>query len=170
MFYFKSSLVQINIWRIAMDFNCVLSQKPPQPTLAIRARSAVQNLPELMGRSFGAVAQYLGELGESPAGMPFAAYYNLDMNDLDLEIGFPVGQPLPGRGEVQPGEIPGGWQASLLFTGPYDAMEPAYKALTEFIQNSGHQPTGVAYEFYLNDPTGLSPEEAQTLIMFPLIS
>jgi effector-binding domain-containing protein len=153
-----------------MDYPCKLEKKEVQPVLSIRARSAVQYLPELMGRCFGALAQYLGELGEPPAGMPFAAYYNMDMNDLDLEIGFPVGRPLPGRGEIQPSEIPGGWQATLHFTGRYDAMAPAYEALTEFIKNSGHEPTGVAYEFYLNDPTGLSPEEAQTLIMFPLTS
>ncbi len=153
-----------------MDYPCNLEQKETLPVLSIRARTAVQNLPALIGQSYGAIAQYLGELGEAPAGMPFTAYYNMDMNDLDVEIGFPVGQRLPGRGEVQPGEIPGGWQATLLFVGRYDAMGPAYEALTEFVKNSGHEPTGVAYEFYLNDPTGLSPEEAQTLIMFPLIS
>jgi effector-binding domain-containing protein len=123
-----------------------------------------------MGRCFGAVAQYLGELGEAPAGMPFAAFYNMDMNDMDVEIGFPVGRALPGRGEIQASEIPGGWQAALLYVGRYDAMVPAYQALTEFVKASGYEATGVAYEFYLNDPTGLSPEQAQTLIMFPLKS
>ena len=94
-----------------MSYNCELTQKTSQPTLSIRSRAAVQNMPELMGRSFGAVIQYLGELGEAPAGMPFAAFYNLDMDDLDVEIGWPVGQALPGRGEIQASEIPGGWQA-----------------------------------------------------------
>ncbi|OGO37956.1 MAG: transcriptional regulator [Chloroflexi bacterium RBG_16_57_11] len=153
-----------------MDYNCELTQKEAQPVLSIRSRSVVQAMPELMGRCFGSVAKYLGELGEAPAGMPFAAFYNMDMNDLDVEIGFPVGRALPGRGEVQPSEIPGGWQATLFFTGRYDAMTPAYQALTEFVKASGHEPTGVAYEMYLNDPSGLSPEQAQTLIMFPLKS
>ena len=153
-----------------MDYNCNLTQKEAQPVLSIRSRSAVQGMPELMGRCFGAVAQYLGELGEAPAGMPFAAFYNMDMNDMDVEIGFPVGRALPGRGEIQASEIPGGWQATLLFIGPYDAMVPAYQALTEFVKANGHEATGVAYEFYLNDPSGLSPDQAQTLIMFPLKS
>jgi effector-binding domain-containing protein len=151
-----------------MDYECKLTQKEAQPVLSIRSRSAVQDMPELMGRCFGAVAQYLGELGEAPAGMPFAAFYNMDMNDMDVEIGFPVGRALPGRGEIQAGEIPGGWQASLLFVGRYDAMAPAYQALAEFVNNSGHEATGVAYEMYLNDPSELSPEQAETLIMFPL--
>ena len=153
-----------------MDYNCNLNQKEAQPVLSIRSRSAVQGMPELMGRCFGAVAQYLGELGEAPAGMPFAAFYNMDMNDMDVEIGFPVERALPGRGEIQASQIPGGWQASLLFIGRYDAMVPAYQELTEFVKTSGHEATGVAYEFYLNDPSELSPEQAQTLIMFPLKS
>ena len=153
-----------------MEYNCNLSQKEAQPVLSIRSRSAVQGIPELMGRSFGAVAQYLGELGEAPAGMPFAAFYNMDVNDMDVEIGFPEGRVLPGRGEIQPGEIPAGWQASLLYVGRYDSMAPAYQALAEFVKTSGHEPTGVAYEMYLNDPSELSPEQAQTLIMFPLKS
>ena len=153
-----------------MDYNCNLTQKEAQPVLSIRSRSAVQGIPELMGRCFGAVAQYLGELGEAPAGMPFAAFYNMDMNDMDVEIGFPVGRALPGRGEIQASEIPGGWQATLLYVGRYDAMVPAYEALGEFVKAEGHEATGVTYEFYLNDPSDLSPEQAQTLIMFPLKS
>ena len=153
-----------------MDYNCNLTQKEAQPVLSIRSRSAVQGMPELMGRCFGAVAQYLGELGEAPAGMPFAAFYNMDMNDMDVEIGFPVGRALPGRGEIRASEIPGGWQATLLFIGPYDDMVPAYEALGEFVKAEGHEATGVTYEFYLNDPSGLSPDQAQTLIMFPLKS
>ena len=47
-------------------------------------------------------------------------------------------------------------------------MVSGYEALAEFVKESGHEPTGVSYEFYLNDPSELSPEEAQTLIMFPL--
>ena len=153
-----------------MDYNCNLTQKEAQPVLSIRSRSAVQGMPELMGRCFGAVAQYLGELGEAPAGMPFAAFYNMDMNDLDVEIGFPVGRALPGRGEIQASEIPGGWQATLLFVGPYDAMVPAYDALNEYVKASGHEPTGVVYEMYLNDPSQTPGELPQTLIMFPLKS
>ena len=39
------------------------------------------------------------EMGKQPAGVPYAAYHNLDMQDMDVEVGFPVSKPLP-EGEV----------------------------------------------------------------------
>ena len=151
-----------------MEFTCNLERKEAQPVLSIRTRTTEQGLPELVGQCFGAVAQYLGELREAPAGPPFTAYYNMDMQNLDAELGFPVGKALPGRGEIQAGEIPGGWQASVLYTGPYQGLGPAYTALTDFVRSSGHEATGVAIEFYPNSPMDTPAEKLQTLIVFPL--
>jgi hypothetical protein len=44
--------------------------------------------------------------GEQPAGPAFVAHHNMDMQNLDIEQGFPVSKPLPAKGEIQPGEIP----------------------------------------------------------------
>ena len=151
-----------------MEFICNLEQKEAQPVLSIRTRTTELDLPQLVGRCFGAVAQYLGELGEAPTGPPFTVYYNMDMQNLDTELGFPVSKALPGRGEIQAGEIPSGWQASLLYTGPYPGLGSAYQALTEFVQTSGREATGVAIEFYLNSPMDTPAERLQTLIVFPL--
>jgi effector-binding domain-containing protein len=90
------------------------------------------------------------------------------MQDLDLEIGFPVSGELPDRGNIQAGEIPGGKVATCLYTGPYSGIAPAYTAFSEWIEANGYQPTGVAYEVYLNDPDETPPEELQTQIAFPL--
>jgi effector-binding domain-containing protein len=121
-----------------------------------------------MGAAYGAIAQYLGELGEHPAGPPFIAYYNMDMADLDVEIGFTVEREIASMGNVQAGHMPAGMMASCLFTGPYVEMAPAYEALAAWIEENGMEATGVAYEFYLNDPTEVPPEELKTQIVFPL--
>jgi len=39
----------------------------------------------------------------------------MDMENLDVEMGFTVGRPLPGKGEIQAGEVPAGKQVSYLF-------------------------------------------------------
>ncbi len=101
-----------------MTSNCKFQEQPAQFSLYIRTRAAVQELPKVFGEAFGEIMQYLGELGENPTGMPFAAYHNMDMQDLDLEIGFPVSRELPGKGRVVPGEIPGGQWATLMHIGP----------------------------------------------------
>ncbi len=151
-----------------MAMQCEFKQQAAQPVLAIRTRTAVQNLKQTMGQSFGAVAQYLGELGQAPAGPPFAAYHNMDMQNLDVELGFPVAKVLPGKGQIQAGQIPAGTVASCLYTGPYEGLAQAYEALSQWMKDKGCEATGVAYEMYLNDPSQTPPQQLQTLIMFPI--
>ena len=151
-----------------MSYPCEAVEQPAQPVLSIRTRTPVQNLPDVLGKGYQDVLQRLSELGEHPAGAPFVAYYNMDMQDLDLEIGFPVSKKLQGKEAVQSSEIPGGKFATCLYTGPYPEMPPAYEALTAWVQESGQEPTGVVYEHYLNSPREVSPQELKTLIAFPL--
>ena len=151
-----------------MSYECKVKEQPTQATLAIRTRVSVQDLPQVLGKAYGAIAQYLGELGEQPAGPPFVAYYNMDMQALDVEIGFPVSRQLSGKGDIQACEIPGGKVATCLYTGPYSDIEPAYNALSQWVKENGYEATGVAYEMYLNDPGQTPPQELQTQIVFPL--
>lgn len=139
-----------------------------QLVLSVRTRTSVGNLPGLMGKTYGAIAAYLGELGEQPSGMPFAGYFNMDMQNLDVEIGIPVRGRLPGRGDIRLSKIPGGQLATCIHAGPYSAIEPAYIALQQFVKDGGYEATGAAYEIYLNDPGETPEEELKTQIIFPL--
>lgn len=151
-----------------MSHQCEVVEQPTQPTLSIRTRTPIQNMQQELGQAYGAIAQYLGELGEQPAGPPFAAYYNMDMQDLDVEIGFPVSKALPGKDDIQAGEIPGGKVATCLHTGPYQEITQAYSALSQWIEENGHEIRGVAYDWYLSDPSQTPPQELKTRIAFPL--
>jgi effector-binding domain-containing protein len=151
-----------------MSYSCELKEQAAQPTLTVRATTPVQGLPQVLGQAYGAIAQCLGQMGEQPAGPPFVLYHNMDMQALDIEAGFVVTRKLSNQGQVQAGQIPAGQFASVLYTGPYDQCGSAYEALTQFIQASGREATGVSYEFYLNDPQQTPPHELQTLIMFPI--
>jgi effector-binding domain-containing protein len=151
-----------------MSNKCEIIERVAQPSLSIRTRAAVQDLPRLLGESYGKLMQYLGELGETPAGAPYVAYFTMDMQNLDMEIGFPVLSPLPGKGELQAGFLPAGKSAACHYTGPYNEVASAYNDLSAWIAAQGVQPTGVAYEFYLNDPKTTPSAELQTLILFPL--
>lgn len=151
-----------------MSYECQVEDLSPQPALSIRTRTPVQELPQVLGQAFGAVFQYLGELGQHPAGPPFATYYNMDMNDLDVEIGFPVAQKLAGKGDIQSVNTWGGKAATCVHKGPYSDVEPAYTALIDWVKEKGLTPTGVAIEVYLNDPDVTMPDELLTQIVYPL--
>lgn len=151
-----------------MDFQCEIKKQDAQPTLSIRARTPIDGLPKLLGESYSKIVGYLAELDEEPAGAPFAAYFNMDMQDLDVEIGFPVSRLLTGKGDIQASEVPGGKLGVAMHTGRYGDIAPAYDVLTQFVKEQGHEPTGVSYEFYLNDPEETPQEQLLTQIVFPL--
>jgi effector-binding domain-containing protein len=152
-----------------MTYECAVKNLAAQPVVSIRTRTAVQDLPALLAQTYLTILQCLGQAGGEPAGPPFVVYYNLDMQDLDMEIGFPVQQPFSSLETVQNSEIPAGRYATTLHIGPYNQMDAAYGALNSWIQQNSFQATGAAYEFYLNDPREVDPKDLQTRILFPLV-
>jgi len=151
-----------------MEYEIKLLDLPAQPVLVMRAVVPVEKLPEFFGKAFGGVMAYLGEIGEAPAGMPFGAYFNLDMSALEVEAGFPVANKLPGKGEILCKEIPAGKFVSSVHRGAYDSVAPAYEALTEWAKANHYEPSGVAYEYYLNDPSADPSIVAETEVRFPV--
>ncbi|MDD4767791.1 MAG: GyrI-like domain-containing protein, partial [Desulfotomaculaceae bacterium] len=143
-------------------------EQEAQPVLFIRARTALEGLPLLIGESYRKIAEYLAELGRQPANAPYTAYYNLDMQDLDVEMGFPVAGPLPGKGEVKAGEVPAGRYVSCMFKGPYNQMEPVYNEMNKWMQENNLEPTGIAYEYYYNGPQDVPESELLTRISLPV--
>jgi effector-binding domain-containing protein len=151
-----------------MTLHCQATDQPAQPTISIRTRTSVQELANVLGKGYAAIARYLASLGEEPGGPPFVAYHNLDMRNLDIEMGFPVAKQLPDNGDIKAREIPAGKMASCIHVGPYSDMAPAYDELTSWIEENGYEATGMAYEFYLNDPGRTPPKELRTQILLPL--
>ncbi len=152
-----------------MSYQCEVKEQTTQLTLSVRTRSAVQNLPQTLGQAYKALWEYLRELGETAVGPPFVAYYNMDMQDLDIEVAVPVSKKLPAKNEIKPSEMAGGTFATCLYVGPYPAIEPAYTALMQWVEANGYKFAGNrSYEVYLNDPANTPPAELQTQILFPL--
>jgi effector-binding domain-containing protein len=129
----------------------------------------VADLPQVLGHCYASLYSYLGQIEQPPAGPPYVAYYNMDMQDLDLDVGVPVAKELPGKDDIQPARLPGGKVATCLYTGSYSEMGQGYDTLSKFVAEQGQQPSGAAYELYLSDPNTTPPDKLQTLILFPLL-
>ena len=149
-----------------MHSKCELVERASQPVLSVRTRTPVEGLQTALGEGYTAIMTYLAGIGQQPSGAPFVAYYNMNMTDLDIEIGFPVAGDLPGQRDVCFGSIPAGRYAACLYTGPYSELAEPYTALNEWMEMKRLEPTGVVYEQYLNDPTVTPPEQLQTYILF----
>ena len=142
-------------------------QKRACPTLFIRTKTKVENLPALIGESYGKMSAYLKETGEYLSDVPYVAYYNMDMQNLDVEIGFPVCENLSGKGEIQAGLIPAGKVVFCMYRGAYSEIEVVYNEMSEWIEDNGYKPVGTAYEHYYNGP-GFPESEFLTMLVMPL--
>lgn len=147
--------------------NIEILQKAEQPTICIRTMTKVEDLPLLIGSSYGQMAAYLNGLGEFMSDMPFVAYHNMDMQNLDVEIGFPLARPLPGKGAILPGVIPAGKRVFCLYRGAYSELEPVYAEMSQWIADNNYTPVGTAYEHYYNGPE-FPENELLTMIVMPL--
>ncbi|WP_292364005.1 GyrI-like domain-containing protein [Methanoculleus sp. UBA208] len=147
--------------------NIDILRKREQPTLSIRTRTKVEDLPVLIGESYGKMAAYLKELGEFLSDMPYVAYHNMDMQNLDVEMGFPVPKALPGKGDIQSGSMPEGNVVFCIYRGPYREMASTYNEMANWIEKNGLKPVGTVYEYYYNGPE--YPEsELLTMIVMPI--
>jgi effector-binding domain-containing protein len=154
--------------RELQPYRCEIQEQKEQPTVHIRTRTSAQRLPEAVGKAYELVFRYLGKMGAHPASPPYIAYHNMDMQDLDVEIGVAVSRELPASGEIKNGHIPGGTFATCLHIGPYTELHQAYDALTKWVQEEGYEAGTTVYEFYLNSPDEVVPDELETRICFPV--
>jgi len=145
-----------------------LSEEKAQPIVSIRTTTTMDLLPQVIGESYVKIMAYLTELGEQPTFAPLTAYHTLDMQHLDVEMGFPVARLLPERGDIKAREIPPGKVVSSMYKGAYSSMEQPYKEMAKWIEDNGYTPTGISYEYYFNSPEQVPESELLTKIVMPL--
>ncbi len=119
----------------------------------------------LGGRALEEILEYVGT---NPCGPAFIAYYNEDMNDLSVEIGFPVAKEIAGKGDIELKFIPAGKKAVGFHKGTYQDLSQLYEKLVTWIGQRGYEPTGVVYEYYYNSPENIPESELLTKVEFLL--
>ena len=146
-----------------------LTQQAEQFTLHVRLKTSVAGLNEAFDKNFALIESYLSEIGEQPAAAPYAAYYNHDMQDLDVEMGFPVAKALPGRDEIKAGVIPAFEQAVCgIHKGSYNSLDETYGQIYQYIADNNFEISGAHYDFYISNPDNTSENELITRIAIPV--
>lgn len=151
-----------------MNYAFEIIETELQPVLSQRHVTSFENLPIVIGKTYDAIFSFLAEIDEPPFDMPFIAYYNMDMAQLDVEIGVPVARPIESRDNMHASYIPAGKKAVGMYKGPYQGMREIYEAMNQWLSEHHHDPTGVVYEFYYNSPDEVPESELLTKIMFLL--
>lgn len=153
---------------IPMSFVFQIEETGQQPMLCIRKTVAVTKLPQILGEVYGKVVDHIARQGVQPLGPAIIGYFNMDMENLELEIGFPVQEPLAGNDEIVLTYIPAGKKATGFHKGPYQDLAKTYDAMSRWMAEKGYEASGVVYEFYFNSPGEVPETELLTKINFPL--
>jgi effector-binding domain-containing protein len=141
----------------------------PRPIAAIRVTTPPARLGEAFREVLPEVASYLERVGVSPAGPPFARFFDYTEDEADLEAGFPVNEAVAGEGRVIAGELPGGTGATTVHVGPYEGLQQAHEAMGEWVLANGHDPGGPVWEVYVTGPLDESDAAAwRTEVVWPL--
>lgn len=151
-----------------MTYVLQIIESEEQAVLSVKTVTSVSNIPNVVGNVFGSIVNYIMEQGEEPVGPAFIAYYNMDMENLIVEIGFPVAREIEGEDEIVLRYIPAGKKATGFHKGPYAELGPLYERMSNFIGEKGYEPTGVVYEYYYNSPEEIPESELLTKVEFLL--
>lgn len=127
----------------------------------------MQDYAAFVGKALDEAQAYLERTGKAPAGGPLVCFHNTDLAELDVEVGFPVAEPLPGEGGIRGRVLPASRVATTIDQGPYEHQDPTLLALMAWVQERGLQPQGPIWYQYLND-TDRPETQFLTLMEMPL--
>jgi effector-binding domain-containing protein len=157
-----------------------IEDRGEQPYLAVRSSVSMQGFGDVIVQSHGEVFARLNALGVPPAGAPFVRYDVIDMDgQLEIEVGVPVAEPMPGDGHIESGVLPAGRYATLTHVGHYDGLVGANAALQDWADEQGLEwamqetEDGEVWasrlELYPNDPdTEPDPDKWETEVTYLL--
>ncbi|WP_017835199.1 GyrI-like domain-containing protein [Dietzia sp. UCD-THP] len=156
---------------------------PAVPTAVVRATAVpMATIAEFFDSAFGTALPALFAAGVTPAAAPFASYTRITEEpepQADLEIGFPLAEPLPdgvvaepeGEGgmRVVASELPAGQVAAMSYLGSYDGLGEAWQEFMGEIGSLGRAPGTPFWEAYVTEPSpDIDPATLRTDLFCPV--
>ncbi len=150
-----------------------LVEVPAQTVIGIKRTGSFSDIPVALGE----LVQYAMANGGEIVGAPVALYYEAGKEEIEkanregtaiIDLNFPIAKPITGSEKVRVYELQGGKMAKIVHKGPYEACEPAYNTLMQWIAANGKNVAGPVREVYPNDPRAVPPEEILTEIYAPV--
>ena len=108
--------------------------------------------------------------GATPAGPPFARYYNGDPTAFDTEAGIPFTGSFTLTGdEIRVTKLPAGRAAKTVHIGPYRTLSQEYRRLEKWLVEEGLRAGEGPWESYLDDETKMPEQHLRTEVYWPLL-
>ena len=132
------------------------------PIIAVNCQTSTKqkDISKAIRRSYLTVAAYIQEAGIMPMGPAVTLYHDINEEEVNFSLGFPVGNQDVKRtsADVELVYIPGGKVAKAYHKGPYSGLFKTYVEIYKAMREDGLDHGGTAWEVYLDSP-GQTPEE-----------
>ncbi|MDO5575885.1 MAG: GyrI-like domain-containing protein [Fibrobacter sp.] len=140
---------------------------------ALSIRTVTTSMPDfhkVIDESFGEIMAYMQHKGILCCGAPFIRYHSFDIDNMDVDIGWPIQQEDAGDGRIKFIKVPGCRAVHETYKGPYSNLCEANKNVMNYISENGIKTAEWMYEVYPNSPEDTLPEDLITEIYYPIIA
>ncbi len=129
----------------------MIKQLPKQHMLTIRKTiDFFSEYAGFMGGALETILSLIEENGEFPSSGPIVCFHNMELETLDVEIGFQIAQPISSMNEAGARIIPSRTVAAAIDRGPYENQDPTLEELMKWIPEHGYEAAGGIYYHYMN--------------------
>lgn len=130
----------------------MVKQLPEQHMITVRNTiDFFSQYADFMGDTVGGILSLLEENDVFPASGPIVCFHNMELETLDVEIGFEIAAPIEVVAPMKVMTLPSRTVATTIDRGPYEEQDPTLEALMRWIPENGFVADGGIYYHYLND-------------------
>lgn len=149
---------------------CLLVTLKEEPTIGIRDVVRMDEMQAFFKNAYGRLYETIGREGLETTDMPYARYFGMPAETIDVEAGVPVSESYGGASDVLGGTLPATEAVEALHVGSYESLPDTYAEIAQWMGDRGLTPSPDMWEFYLSDPE-VEPDPAQwkTKVVWPVI-
>jgi len=141
-----------------------------QRVASIREVIPMERIRDFFDAAFRELAQVVQAQDAVITGPPFARYRGRPAQTVDVEVGFPVAQPVPGDGRVRASTLPAARTVQAEHVGPYEGLADTYDEVHRWIGEHHLTATDEMWEIYLTGPeSGSEPASWRTQVVQPIV-
>lgn len=148
--------------------NILIKEEPEHYTITVRGTiDFMKEYSDFAGQVLNKTGKYLSKLGLFPISGPTVCFHNMNLESLDVEMGWQIVQHVKNKDDMLCNLIPARKVVTTIDLGPYEEQDPTLEDIFNWIKTNGHEPLGPIYYCYLND-TDRPTSEYLTQMSLPI--
>lgn len=167
--------ILLSLLLMTLSFNLIAASYKVVETKGTGGFAMVKTVKAKKDKVPGLVAQTLSEVKKAASGLklkitgaPFLKTIENDSGLITFQTGYPVSKELKNLIGFDMIKLPSSKVAQVEFTGSYADTYAGYNAVIKWMNSNNKEATDGPIEFYLSDPSKVSPPNQKVKIIYPI--